>query len=243
MASERYLVLAEALKREILDLGPSSRLATERELQQRFGVSRTTVRRALEMLERGGLVSRERRRGTSVSPPKVVRSLSPLYSIEEDLRRQGVKSEPRLLRYDPAIEPPELVRAALRLDPDSPVGRLELLRVVEDRVIGYDRRYFPPTIAARFDPLLVGDRSITETVSELVGSPISATDAEIDIDGSEPEVARTLGITPGMLIVTVTGTHFLDDGSPVQVVVLSYRVDRVRFRSSVRYAHDAAQRR
>jgi len=237
MSGKRYLIVADALRRKIARLEPNGRLPSERELQGRFRVSRATVRRALAMLERSGLVTRQRRRGTTVSPPRVVRSLSPLYSIEEDLRRQGVKSEARLLRYHRAVVPPDVVQRRLRLAPAARAGLLTLLRLVDDRVIACDRRYFPPAIAARFDPILLSDRPITEVVGEIAGSPITSSDSEIEIHASTREVADMLGITPGTLIVTVTGTLYLDDGSPVQMVVMSYRVDRVRFTSAIRYAH------
>jgi GntR family transcriptional regulator len=239
MGGKRYLDLADRLRQRIAALGPNSRLPSERELQGEFGVSRATVRLALAMLERSGLVTRRRRHGTSVSPAKVVRSLSPLYSIEEDFRRQGAKSEARLLGYERAVVPPAPVQSRLELAPGATAGRLAMLRLVDDRVIGYDRRYFPPAIAASFDPVLLSDRPITEVVGDIAGSPVTSSDSEIEIHAPTPEVAETLGITPGMLTVTVTGTLYLDDGSPVQVVVMSYRVDRVRFKSSMRYAHAA----
>jgi DNA-binding GntR family transcriptional regulator len=243
MRKRRYLAVADTLRRKIAALQTNSRLPSERELQRKFRVSRATVRRALAMLERSGLVTRERRHGTSVSPPKVVRSLSPLYSIEEDLKRQGAKSESRLLRYQPAVIPPEFVRQSLSLTPGATAGLLTLLRLVDDRVIAYDRRYFPPAVAALFDPVLLSDRPITEVVGEIAGSPVTSSDSEIEIHASTREVAETLGITPGNLIVTVTGTLYLNDGSPVQMVVMSYRVDRVRFKSSMRYAHAAGSGR
>jgi GntR family transcriptional regulator len=239
MAGKRYLALADALRRRISGLEPNSRLPSERELQAEFGVSRATVRLALAMLERSGLVTRQRRHGTSVSPPKVVRSLSPLYSIEEDLKRQGAKFESRLLGYTPTATPPDFVQRGLALAPGAPAGLLTLLRLVDDRVIACDCRYFPPAIATSFDPILLSDRPITEVVGDIAGSPVTGSDSEIEIHASTPEVAETLGITPGMLVVTVTGTLYLNDGSPVQMVVVSYRVDRVRFRSAMRYAHAA----
>jgi GntR family transcriptional regulator len=242
MAPKRYLVLADALRRRIAGLEPNSRLPSERALQGEFGVSRATVRLALAMLERSGLVSRQRGHGTSVSPPKVVRSLSPLYSIEEDLKRQGAKFESRLLGYQGAVVPPDFVRRGLGLAPGATAGLLTLLRLVDDRVIACDRRYFPPAIAAPFDPVLLSDRPITEVVGDLAGSPVTGSDSEIEIHASTAEVAETLGITPGTLIVTVTGTLYLNDGSPVQMVMMSYRVDRVRFRSAMRYAHAAGPR-
>ena len=99
MSDRRYLTVAEALRRKVARLEPGSRLPSERDLQRQFRVSRATVRRALAMLERSGLVNRQRRPGTTVSPPKIVRALSPLYPFEEDLKRQGLKLQTRLLRY------------------------------------------------------------------------------------------------------------------------------------------------
>jgi GntR family transcriptional regulator len=237
MNDKRYLTVAEALGRQVARLEPGSRLPSERDLQRRFRVSRGTVRRALAMLERSGLLTRQRRPGTTVSPPKVVRALSPLYSFEEDLKRQGVKPETRLLRYQRAVVPPAFVRRGLRLPAGSRVGRLSLLRLVEDRVIAYDRRYFPPSIARRFDPALLSDRPITDLVGDIAGSPLTNSESEIEIHTAMRDVAEMLGITPGMLTVTVTGTVYLESGAPVQMVVMSYRVDRVRFKSSLPYAH------
>jgi GntR family transcriptional regulator len=234
MADKRYLTVAEALRRLAARLKPGSRLPSERDLQQRFHVSRATVRRALGMLERSGLVTRQRRPGTTVSPPKVVRALAPLYSFEEDLRQQGVKLQTRVLRYERAVVPPKFVRRGLRLREGARVGLLRLLRCVEGRVIAYDCRYLPPAIARRFDPVILSDRPVTELVSDIVGSPVTSSEVEIEIHTATGEVADRLGITPGTLTVTVTATHCLDDGAPVQLIVMSYRVDRVRFKSSAR---------
>jgi GntR family transcriptional regulator len=77
----RYLAVMEALRAEIAAAAPNTILATEQQLARRFGVSRLTLRRALGVLERSGLVSRQRGRGTSVSPPKISRLLAPLYTL------------------------------------------------------------------------------------------------------------------------------------------------------------------
>ena len=234
MSDKRYLAVADALRRLAGRLKPGSRLPSERELQQRFRVSRATVRRALGMLERSGLVTRERRPGTTVSPPKIVRALAPLYSFEEDLARQGAKLQTRVLRYDRATVPPKFVQRGLRLGAGARVGLLRLLRCVEGRVIAYDCRYLPPAVARRFDPAILTDRPVTELVNDIVRRPVTSSEVEIEIHSAMGEVAERLGITPGTLTVAVTAIHCLDDGEPVQMVVMSYRVDRVRFKSSAR---------
>ena len=101
-------------------------------------------------------------------------------------------------------------------------------------MIGYDRRYFPPSIARRFDPAFVTDRPITELVSEIAGSFPRHSEVEVEIHTAMGEVAARLGITPGMLTVSVAATHYLADGTAVQTIVNSYRIDRVRFKSTAR---------
>ena len=58
-----------------------------------------------------------------------------------------------------------------------------MLRLVDDQVIGYDRRYFPPSIAGRFNPAFVTDRPIAQLVSEIAGSsPHTARSSEVEVE-------------------------------------------------------------
>jgi DNA-binding GntR family transcriptional regulator len=107
---------------------------------------------------------------------------------------------------------------------------MRLSRCIEDRVIAYDRRYLPSSIAVRLDSTLLADRPITELVDEITGNPATRSEFEVEIHPAMDEVAANLGITPGMLTVTVTATHYASE-TPVQVIIISYRVDRVRFKS------------
>ncbi len=234
-AEARYLQVAETLRRQIETLGPNSLLPTEQQLAKQFGVSRVTVRRALGLLERSGLVSRQRGRGTIVNPPKVTRRFSPLYTFEEDFKQQGIKIETRIVEYHPKSTPPEFIRERLRLPAGGSVGFLSLMRLVEGRIIAHDRRHFPSAVAVRFDPLLVQDRPVSDVLGELAGLPITGVDWESEIIPSSREVANVLGITPGTLIVANTFTYYLENGSPIEAGVMSYRVDRCKFKLAGRF--------
>src|SRR5687768_6030849 len=113
----RYLVVADALRERIRGLPPGSPLPGEHELAARFGVSRVTVRRALSLLERTGLVSRQRGRGTTVNPPKIERWLAPSHPLEDDFRQQGRQFETRVIECKREMLPPEFVSERLRLAP------------------------------------------------------------------------------------------------------------------------------
>jgi GntR family transcriptional regulator len=237
-AEVRYVVLADVLRREVAALAPNTVLPTEQQLTKRFGVSRVTVRRALGLLERSGLVSRQRGRGTSVSPPKVVRTLSPVLTIDEDLRQQGAKAETQFLRFDRSTSPPDFVRARLALPTGASVGVLALLRLVDDRIIAYDERYLPPAIAERFDPVAIQTGPVSEIVQELAGARVTGLDWEIEIVPCSSEIAPYLRLTPGVLVVCSTASEYLDDGRPILLTVMSYRIDRVKLRYSGHYVVD-----
>lgn len=233
----RYLEIAAALRRQIDLLSPNSLLPTEQQLAKRFGVSRVTVRGALDMLERGGLVSRLRGRGTIVSPPKITRRFSPLYSFERDLAKQGVAFETRVLSYEREATPSAFVREGLRLGPDSQVGCLSLVRLVDDRIVCHDRRHYPPEIAAKIQPQLVEQWDASEVLEGVVGAPIAEVDWESEIIASTPEVATALEISAGTLVLANSYRWRLGDSVPVEAGVIYYRIDRCKFRYEVRFHH------
>ena len=234
----RYLAILDALRAEIAVAPPNTILPTEQALARRFTVSRLTLRRALGLLERSGLVSRRPGRGTVVSPPKVTRLLAPLYTLEEDLRGQGIKLETRLLRYAPAVEPPADVREKLRLRARSRVAVVELLRLVDGQVIAHDLAYVPTAFAARFPPEHAGEHPLLDVLRDRDGVRLDRLDWELEILPSAPAVATALGITPGMLVVASRATAYADDGVPVSRSERCYRIDRVKFHVATRYAPD-----
>jgi GntR family transcriptional regulator len=232
----RYLTLLETLLREINALPANTILPTEQQLAKRFGVSRVTVRRSLDVLEQGGLVSRQRGRGTIVSPPKVVCTLSPFFTSEANFRSQGLEFETQILDFEKKCVPPDFVRERLGLSSGLVPGRLSLIRLVQDRIICYERRYFSPQVASRFKPSKVQGRPILEVVQEIASRPVEFCDWELEITPADREEAEALRVIPGTLVIVSTSTEYLDNGAAVQVNHCCYRNDHVRFRSAGRYS-------
>lgn len=239
--SPRYLDVAAVLTDEIGLLAPNSLLPTEQQLAKRFGVSRITVRGALDLLEKSGLVSRLRGRGTTVSPPKIVRHFAPLRSFEQDLAIQGIDFETRILAFDPSSSAPDFVLDRLRLPSGGAVGRLSLTRLVDDRVVCHDDRYYPPEVARALKPERVVDRDASRVLEDVTGSRIAQVHWESEIVSASGEVSEALGIAPRALVLANTYTWRSEGGEPVEAGVISYRVDRCKFSFEASF-HQATSR-
>ncbi len=237
----RYLAIVETLRTEILAASPNTVLPTENQLAVRFGVSRPTLRRALGLLERSGLILRQRARGTIVSPPKVVRSLQPLYTIEEDFRRKGIPLETCVLDYRPALDAPQHIRDILKLDRHGRVALLVLRRLVNGQIIACDFAYIPISLMAKVRPDEVTARPLIEVLGGRTGVPIDRLDWEIEILPSAPEVASVLKITPGVLVVASNTTAYALDGTPVSRNERYYRIDLVKFHFVTQFAERAVR--
>jgi GntR family transcriptional regulator len=230
-AELRYLNFAETLRSEILALPPNTVLPTEQQLSERFGTSRVTLRRAMDLLEQAGLVSRQRGRGTIVSPPKLTRMLPPLTSIEEDCKAQNRRISTKVPRFEPKFSPPEFVQKRLQLRRGETVGFLELIRLIDDRVASCEHRFLPAAIAKRFDPAALATESFIEIVRGIQPGPSVTADWELDVVPVFREAAAALGITPGVLVVETVSAEYLKNGTPILVSRTLYRIDRVNFKA------------
>lgn len=238
----RYADIAEALEGEIRQLGANALLPSEDRLAERFQVSRVTLRGALDLLERRGLVSRMRGRGTTVNPPKITRRFSPLRSFEQDLADQGVAFKTRILSYEGEAAPGEDVQRRLALPAGSKIGRLRLLRVVNGLVVCHDDRCYPPAVAARLDPRRMETEDASEVVEDLAGARIGESEWESEIASASPAVAAALEIAPRGLVLSNAYTWRSRRGEPMEAGSIHYRIDRCKFRYELPFGGGRAAR-
>ncbi|SDJ97476.1 transcriptional regulator, GntR family [Pseudomonas delhiensis] len=117
MAAERplhYLRIRDQLAGDIRQGGLAAKLPGERELAERFGCTRVTLREALQQLETEGLLYRENRRGWFVAPPRVRYNPTRTQGFMEYVAAQG--RQPRtetLSRREYAADAPTAWRMGL----------------------------------------------------------------------------------------------------------------------------------
>ncbi len=138
-----YHQLAEQLSASVADgrLQPGDPFENELALTERLGLSRPTVRRAIQELVDQGLLVRRRGLGTRVANRKVHRRAE-LTSLYDDLRREGRHPRTTILRHE--IVTDERAAAALDLEPDSPLLLVVRLRTADEVPIAFMHNWLPP---------------------------------------------------------------------------------------------------
>ena len=138
-----YLQLAEILQR---DIGENQQpheihqLPSENELSTLHGITRATVRRALDVLERDGWIYREKGIGSFAAVRRVEHELTQLVSTTEDMRERGWALTTRLVSQE-TIPAPAKVAQALELSEGAPCYKLCRLRIVEGEPISIQTPY------------------------------------------------------------------------------------------------------
>jgi len=121
----RYQQIAEELRDRVRSVGAGTLLPSESDLSSEFGVSRVTIRRALETLREAGLVESRQGFGWYVASAPLQQHLGELGTIEGQLEERGIKPERRVLEF--AFEPaPRRVADVLQTDQVLRVKRLNL---------------------------------------------------------------------------------------------------------------------
>ncbi len=134
-----YYQLKELLRENIVSRKwtPGTMIPSERELSERYEISRMTVRQALGELTREGILYREKGKGTFVAEPKIQQALTSLTSFSEDMQTRGKHSGGKVLRLA-LVSAPVRVMEALKVSPDQKVLLLKRLRMAEEAPIAVE---------------------------------------------------------------------------------------------------------
>lgn len=159
--------LREAIEKRLLDADDA--LPAERDLAETFGVSRITVRKAIDGLVGEGLLVRQHGSGTFVRP-RVEKNFSKLTSFSEDMRARGRK--PRsvwLHRAQGTVTPEEAL--ALRLSPGTPVFRFHRIRFADDAPMAIE---YATVVASCLGSVDAVDTSLYEALEKTGNRPVRA---------------------------------------------------------------------
>jgi GntR family transcriptional regulator len=193
-----YRTVAEDIKAAITagQYPPNTRLPSEAELAQRYGVSRGTVRQAFAALRADGIIaSRRGARRVVIGGPRV-QSFGELLSFSRWARAIGEEPSGRVISLDRG-EATAVEAERLALPADAPVYRLVRVRLLSGRPVMVERACYPARVGALVAGLELEADSITERLEEM-GVVFAHAEHVIDAVAASPEDARWLIVRPGV---------------------------------------------
>jgi DNA-binding GntR family transcriptional regulator len=227
-----YFQIAENLKAAITDgtLKPGERLDNELDLTEKLGVSRPTVRQAVQRLVDQGLVVRRRGLGTVVVASRILRSVA-LTSLYDDLSASGRQPATTVLDLT-TVTADEEIAALLSVPVGTPVISLERLRLADGTPLALMRNYLPAGLL-RGEPRDELEKTGLYELLRSQGVQLRAGEQTIGARKATANEAKMLDAPRGATVLTMTRTTFDQNGKPVEHGVHAYLAERYCFRMTL----------
>lgn len=229
-ATPMYMRLAGVIRAQVSggDLQIGEALPPERELAEMTGVSRVTVRKAIELLMQEGLLSRRQGSGTYIAP-HIEQPSSLLTGFSADMGNRGWQPGSRWIQRKTCAPSPEET-LALGLSIGQQIHRLERLRTADGEPLAIELAVIP----VLFLPALsLVDASLYAALERLGNKPGSGLQ-RITASLATSKEAKLLDIPDGAAILRIERRGYLSDGRCVEFTRSAYRGDRYDFLSELR---------
>lgn len=225
-----YYQLSDAIKDKIESGGweAHTQLPSERELCEIYGVSRATVRQAMQELEVNGYIYKVQGKGTFVNPQKIKQDLLKFYSFTEEMKKLGKTPTSSVIDFS-VVNCNEKVAKKMRMTMADSVYKFTRLRLADNEPMMLEMTYVPchrfPGITKRMleaRPLydiLTKEHEAKLTMAEEIFTPVLVRE-------NEAELLKYLSQSPGMMIERLT----YEDNTIIEYTVGIARGDKFEYR-------------
>jgi GntR family transcriptional regulator len=229
-----YFQLEEEIKQliESEQFTPGTLLPSERELSEKYKISRMTVRQAITNLANKGYLYREKGKGTFVAEKKFEQDLQGLTSFTEDMKSRGLTPGSKLIKFgviDAFID----VKKKLMVEENEPIFQIQRIRLANEQPIALETSYIPVKFAPELnEDILKGSiYQYVENQSRLkIGSATQILESSV-VNQFEIE---HLNLKKGDPVLLIERHTLLEDGRPLEIVKSSYRADKYKFTINIK---------
>lgn len=228
-----YLQLADILKEEIRrhDDQQPFQLPSENELAELHGITRVTVRRALDLLAHEGLIYKEKGRGTFATCRRIEQELTALVSTTEYMRQRGWNLTTRVisLKRRPA---PHHIADALDLQEGDPCYELRRLRLVDDEPVSIQTSTLPVSLCPQLE-----ENDLTASLYHLLETRYKLRlwngRQVLRARCATPEEQELLGVRGCTAVLYMERVTYAASGEAVEYLEAVWRGDRYDFKASL----------
>jgi DNA-binding GntR family transcriptional regulator len=221
-----HTILSDLIDRELQADQP---IPSESELQERHGLSRMTVRKAVDQLVNEKRLYRVVGVGTFVTDPATRVELH-LSSFSEDMTALGIRSSQKVLSIGTREADPMLA-AALRTRPGDPLVYLERVRYADEQPVCYERSCIRAALVPGF-PLTQFAGSLFQLLDERYDLRPNHAEQRIAAAKADPRTAQALRIPLGDPVLRIRQQAYRND-LLVEFCTSSYRSDAYELAATV----------
>lgn len=244
MSTNKYYDIYLQLKQRIIDQEylEGNLLPSENSMAKEFGVSRETIRKALDYLSQDGFIQKKQGLGSIVLDPSLFDfPISGLTSFKELSDAQGMDSKTILLRNE-RIEVDEALKKKLMLPLQKEVIAIERVRQIDGQRVIYDKDYLNPQITGDI-PDEVLTQSLYEYLENELNLPIAFANKEITVENVSEKDRDNMDLRDEDNHLVVISSHvYLEDAQYFQYSESRHRVDKFRFIDFSRRKHSLEAR-
>jgi len=203
-------------------------IGSQSNLMSRYNVSRVTLRHALRLLEREGLLITHQGKGSYVASADVSQNLVNLRSLAEIVEDHGLSHEVRIIDYT-WLMPPGDVKAFFGIPSESPVLRIRRQHIVNGLPFALAVIYLPAATGAALTQKDVEKSSIYTLMEKKLGIGLGQAVQEIRAIRAEGQTALLLQISQGSPVLVAERKTYALTGEPVEHITFFYRSDCYHF--------------
>lgn len=221
--------IVERIEAEIAGgkLAPGSRLPTEMELADRFGVNRHTLRRALAMLTEQGLIEATPGRGTFIKEPPLRYPIASRTRFSEIVSAEGRAPGGRLVGSRVETASTEIA-AALRLAPGAEVLRIDMLREADGVPLTLGSHWYEAERCRDLELVVATTGSVTRALETLGLGDYRRLETRITARLADEDERQQLSLPAGRTVLVVDAINGDAQRRPIQYSRARFAADRVQ---------------
>jgi GntR family transcriptional regulator len=231
----RYYQLKEIMREKIAsgEWKPGDLIPSERELGEKYGISRMTARQAITDLVNEGLFYREQGKGTFVSHRKVTQQLMRLTGFTEDIRARGQLPGTKVLSA--SMRPADETTAErLRIKPQEMIFYLQRLRLADGEPLALElsQLHFPG--CERLLEENLQENSLYRLLETQYGLPLMEAEQELEAGLAGNEESQLLKVPSGSAVLFIRRTTYTDRNQPIEYARSVYRGNKYTFYTTMK---------
>lgn len=225
-----YFQLSTFIKNLILSkqLKPGDMIPSEKQLCDIYGISRTTVRQALDKLAKENLIIRRRGRGSYIANPKVHRNLDHLYNFTDDMKRIGLSPSSKVI-MSRVIEASENMSKLFNISDNADVFKLVRVRLADNEPLLLEETYIPLYVCPDITNIDFNKNSLYSILQTMYGLKLEKATETYEAVNLDIETAKILNCQSLSAAFSIQRIGYLENDTAFELTNSLVRSDKCVF--------------